>query len=428
MKYFGTDGIRGIPNEKLNMNLLTRLGESLYLLENKDVVIGTDTRISKDMLTYAIASACMSKGLNVHFIGVLPTPALIYYSYVKKYTGVMITASHNPYYDNGVKVIKSGFKLSIEDELLLEDYIDNPKDEKTDIGTFINEDAYDTYFAFARKLVVNSNLKIAIDCANGASYKTAPLLFKEVTDNLIVISNTPDGYNINKDCGSTHLDLLKKTVIDNQCNIGFAFDGDADRVLCINSTGKVIDGDKLIYLIGRYLKSKNQLKKDTVVLSMMSNLGIIQDLKRKGISTLETNVGDKYIIQALKEYDLSIGGENSGHIIVPSILHTGDGVINALFIIKILTETNTSIDDWFKDIEMYEDMMVNLKVKDKTKVFNDKELPSLIERIKHELNSDCKIIVRPSGTEDLVRITVMAKEKDMVEKYIDELTTFVANI
>lgn len=426
MKYFGTDGIRGVPNKKLTMDLVSKLGMSLSLLNNKDVVIATDTRVSKDMLSYAIAGACLSRGLNVHFAGVIPTPALIYYSYIKGYTGVMITASHNPYTDNGIKVLNKGFKLKESEELLLEEFIDHPTNYEGEVGKFILEaNAKQIYLDFLFKHIQKSNLKIAIDCANGATYETAEAVFKRVTNQLVVISNQPDGYNINQDCGSTHLDLLKKTVIEHQRDLGFAFDGDGDRVLCVDARGKTIDGDMLIYLLACYLKSQNKLNKNTVVLSIMSNLGLIKKFKEIGVDVLETKVGDKYVIEALKEHQLSIGGENSGHIILPEILHTGDGVLNALLVIGLLTETNTLLEDWFDDISMYADLMVNIKVENKEKVLQNKKLYNRIDEIKKELNNDCKIIVRASGTEELIRVSVMAKTEEIVKKYSDELVAMV---
>lgn len=426
MKYFGTDGIRGVPNKKLTIDLVSKLGMSLSLLNNKDVVIATDTRVSKDMLSYAIAGACLSRGLNVHFAGVIPTPALIYYSYIKGYTGVMITASHNPYTDNGIKVLNKGFKLKESEELLLEEFIDHPTNYEGEVGKFILEaNAKQIYLDFLIKHIQKSNLKIAIDCANGATYETAEAVFKRVTNNLVVISNQPDGYNINLDCGSTHLDLLQKTVIEHQCDLGFAFDGDGDRVLCVDARGKTIDGDMLIYLLACYLKSQNKLNKNTVVLSIMSNLGLIKKFKEIGVDVLETKVGDKYVIDALKEHQLSIGGENSGHIILPEILHTGDGVLNALLVIGLLTETNTLLEDWFDDISMYADLMVNIKVENKEKVLQNKKLYNRIDEIKKELNNDCKIIVRASGTEELIRVSVMAKTEEIVKKYSDELVAMV---
>ncbi|MBQ9520818.1 MAG: hypothetical protein IJR67_04995 [Acholeplasmatales bacterium] len=428
MKYFGTDGIRGVPNQKLKVDLVTKLGMALKVLGNKDLVIATDTRLSKDMLSSAITAGALSMGINVHFVGVIPTPALIYYSYVKKYTGVMITASHNPYTDNGIKVLKNGFKLSEEDELKIEELIDNPETPSIEVGKYYVEDGMEIYLSFLDKFITKSKKKIVIDTANGATYKTAPLAFNKITDNLTVIANNPDGYNINNGCGSTHLELLKRTVVNNKADIGFAFDGDGDRVLCVDSNGNTIDGDMLIYIYARYLKANNKLNQNKVVLSMMSNLGLIKSLNDYGIEIVETNVGDKYIIKALFDNDLSVGGENSGHIILKDILHTGDGVLNAILIIKILEETNTDIKSYFKDVVMYSDKMVNIKVKDKSKVLNSKALFDRVDEIKKVLNNDCKIIIRVSGTEDLIRVSVMARSKDLVEKYSSELVNIVNNI
>lgn len=425
MKYFGTDGIRGIPNKNIKIDLLTRIGESISLLNNKDVVIGTDTRISKDMLAYAISAAALSRGLTVHFAGVIPTPALIYYSYVKGYVGVMITASHNPYEDNGIKIINKGYKLSLEEELILENYIDNPVAYTGEVGNFVVEDIKTVYFEYLQKFVNKTNLKITIDCANGASYETAPYLFDKVANDLVVLSDKPNGININYNCGSTHLEYLKQIMKDNNSDLGFAFDGDADRVLCVNSNGETIDGDMIIYLFARYLKSINKLNDNKVVLSIMSNIGLIKDLKRNGIEVVETNVGDKYVVEALKKYNLSVGGENSGHIILPEYFITGDGVLNALLVVKILNDTNTNINDWFNGVCMYSDKLVNIKVDNKEKVLNSTFLWDRVAEIKEELNNDCKIIIRASGTEDLIRVSVMAQSAELVEKYSNELVNIV---
>lgn len=428
-KYFGTDGIRGVPNKKLTIELVTKLGQSLSQLNNKDVAVATDTRISKDMLAQAITAGTLSRGINVHFIGVIPTPALIYYSYIKGYTGIMITASHNPYTDNGIKVLNKGFKLSEDEECKIEEYIDCPKEYDGEIGILFDEaNAKLDYLAFVKKYVKKSNLKIALDCANGATYQTAKEVFSKVTDKLVIVADSPNGKNINNNCGSTHLELLKNTVLENQCDIGFAFDGDGDRVLCVDSKGNIIDGDKLIYLLAMYLKSKNKLKDNTVVLSIMSNLGLLKKLNELGIKIIETPVGDKHIIKALKDNNLSVGGENSGHIIVPDVLHTGDGVLNALLVTNLLSETNTKIESWFEDIHMYADKMVNVVVSDRNKVINNEKLLKRINEIKNELNNDCKIIVRASGTEELIRVSVMAKSNDLVEKYSTELVNLVKEI
>ena len=428
MKYFGTDGIRGIPNQKLTVELVTKLGSALKCLGSKDVVVATDTRISKDMLAQAISAGALSAGLNVHFLGVIPTPALIYLSYIRKCTGVMITASHNPYTDNGIKVLKCGKKLSSEDELKVEALIDNPDPLELEIGKYDILNLKNDYLDFINKYITKSNKKIVIDCANGATYETAVEVFKNITKDLVILSNTPDGYNINNKCGSTHLENLKDVVVKEKADIGFAFDGDGDRVLAVDSNGNVIDGDMLIYIFARYLKKINKLNDNKVVLSMMSNLGLIKSLNDYGINVIETPVGDKYIIKALNDYNLSVGGENSGHIILPDVLHTGDGVLNAVMMIKVLEETNTNINDWLSDVHMYADKMVNIKVNDKNKVLNDKSLFNRIEEIKKELNNDCKIIVRASGTEDLIRVSVMAKDNDLVMKYSNELVNIVNNI
>ena len=426
MKYFGTDGIRGVPNQKLTVELVTKLGAALATLGNKDVVLATDTRISKDMLASSIAAGALSQGLNVEFLGVIPTPALIYYSYKHKKTGVMITASHNPYTDNGIKVLKNGIKLSESDELDVEALIDNPAEKSIEIGKYIvNDNARLEYVDFIKSMTVKSNLNVLLDCANGATYKTAELIFKDITPNLNIIANNPDGYNINNGCGSTHLELLKKNVIAKKADIGFAFDGDGDRVLCVDSNGNTIDGDMLIYILARYLKQNNKLNNNAIALSMMSNLGLIKSLNDYGINVIETNVGDKYIVKALFENHLSVGGENSGHIILPDLFHTGDGVFVASQIIKVLEETKTSINDWLTNVSMYADKMVNIKVANKTKVLNNKELFDKIDEIKKELNNDCKIIVRASGTEDLIRVSVMAKDSNIVNKYSDLLVNMV---
>lgn len=426
MKYFGTDGIRGIPNKKLTIELVTRLGMALKSLDINDVIIACDTRVSKDMLAFGLASGALSRGLTVYFAGVMPTPALIYNSHLKKCIGIMITASHNPYTDNGIKVLNKGIKLTEDEELMIESLIDNPVDYDGEIGKLIfDNEAKDRYLEFINSKNIKSSLKVCIDCANGATSTTAPLIFNNVTEHLVICANEPDGYNINNGVGSTHLDYLKQHVLDNKCDIGFAFDGDGDRVLAINHDGNIIDGDMLIFILAKYLKLNNKLNQNKVVLTIMSNLGLIDNLRKSGIEVVETNVGDKYVVRELLGNNLSVGGENSGHIIMPQELHTGDGVLVALMILNVLEKTNTTIDDWLKDVEMYSDSLVNIRVEDRNRVMNNDKLFNRIEEIKKELNNDCKIIVRASGTEDLIRVTVMAKTNDLVKKYSNELVSIV---
>lgn len=426
MKYFGTDGIRGIPNKKLTVDLVTKLGMALAALDSKEVVIATDTRISKDLLAYSIIAGALSRGLNVHYAGVMPTPALIYYSNLKQITGIMITASHNPYTDNGIKVLNKGLKLSEEQELKLESLIDNPSKYDGEIGKYNYEpEIKNIYLDFIRTKINKTKLKVCIDCANGATSTTAPILFKEVTNNLVVCAAEPDGYNINNGVGSTHLEYLKENVLKNKCDIGFAFDGDGDRVLAVDENGNLIDGDKLIFILAKYLKSINRLNDNKVVLTIMSNLGLISNLRKSGIDVVETQVGDKHVVKELLDNNLSVGGENSGHIIMPQELHTGDGVLIAITILKILEETNTNISDWLKNVHMYADKMVNVYVDDRNAVMNNAKLFERANEIRKELNNDCKIIIRPSGTEDLIRVTVMAKTNELVEMYSNELVNLV---
>lgn len=429
MKYFGTDGVRGIPNQKLNLNLITSIGRALITLDNPTVIVGTDTRESKDMIASALIAGCLSVGLNVEYVEILSTPGVIYLSKMKQAIGVMITASHNPYFYNGIKIIKEGRKLNQEEEERIEQFIDHPPVLSSKaIGkympaTFLSKE-------YHKKLIQSiypTNLKIAVDCANGATYKTAPLIFNLITSSSVVINHQPDGCNINENCGSTHIENLSKLVVEQGCDLGIAFDGDGDRILCVDQDGIPVDGDLLIYIFACYLKDKGLLNKNKVALSVMSNLGVIQALHKRGIEVIETPVGDKYISDAINEHDLSIGGENSGHIIMPFVTSTGDGIILAMKLIQVLEETKTTLADWVKDIILYPYALQNIVVQDKKKVMGI-PLQKEIDEIKEELHQDCKIIVRPSGTEDCIRLSVMAKTQGLVEKYKNKLMTLIETL
>ena len=428
MKFFGTDGIRGIPNEKLTIELMVQIGQALTCLNNDTVCIATDTRHSKILLASGIIGGCLSRGMKVIYLGIMPTPALIYYASIKKSIGVMITASHNPYSDNGIKILNKGQKLNKEEEKRLEEEITNPNNGIYEVGTFERKDISKEYMDFILKFVEATPFKIAIDCAHGATYRLAPLIFEKMCKELIVIGNYPNGKNINLDCGSTHLEGLKKIVVNHQCDLGFAFDGDGDRILAVDRYGNVISGDEIIYIIAKYLKEENSLNHNQVVLSKMSNQGIINAFHKLGIEVLETEVGDKYIKEALDQYDISIGGENSGHIIVPKYFHTGDGMLVGLLLMHILNKQNMEAHQALEEVILYEDRLVNLKVSNKDLVLNDMRLKEEIEKIKQELNGDCKIIVRASGTEDLIRVTVMTKRKEQASFYSQKLCDLIEEI
>lgn len=429
MKYFGTDGIRGKPNENLTVDLALAVGKALRYLGGRNVMIGTDTRVSKDMLASAVTAGCLSVGLNVYDLGIVSTPALLYLTQQEEMLGVMITASHNPYQDNGIKLMKDGSKLTPQEEKLIEAKLEENGSYLVEPGQYFwSPEKKAIYLEFLKKHAYKTNLKIVIDCANGATTEIAPNIFTKVTSHLKTIACEPNGYNINLECGSTHLEKLRKTVLDYHYDIGFAYDGDGDRVLCVARSGDIIDGDHLVYLIARYLKDKNQLPNDMVVFTIMSNLGLIKDLEKKGIKAIETSVGDKYVLQAMDTYRLMVGGENSGHIIVKNLFSSGDGILISLFILKILEETKTYFTDWFKDIPFYYSNMLNRTVKNKEKVLNHPLILRKTEEFRNNLCQNCKIIIRASGTEDVIRIMCMAQNKASVEQFLEELQQIIIKI
>lgn len=426
MKYFGTDGIRGIPNETLSLELLLALSRALKKLNIKDIIVGTDTRWSKDMLAFQMIAGCLSVGLDVEYIGVISTPGLIYLSKIKNAVGIMITASHNPYQDNGIKILYQGRKLSIEEESLIEQAIKEKEVDRNILGKYTyNPLAIKEYHLMLSKSIVSTHLKIALDCANGATYKTAPLLFKLMTPYLEVMGNQPTGTNINENCGSTHLEALSNLVLERHCDIGIAFDGDGDRVQFIDKKGEIISGDHLLYILACYLKQKNKLKHNTVALTVMSNPGIVLALKEKGIETIETPVGDRYVADAIRNQDLTLGGENSGHIIYSEQMIIGDGVFVAMKIIEILEETQTTIEDWTSQISLYPNQLENIYVQNKNAVLG-KPLQQEISKMKEEAREACKIIVRPSGTEECIRISIMAKTKELVMMYMERVKALIS--
>lgn len=419
-KYFGTDGIRGEFGKVLTVELAYKIGEALALLEVKNVVVGYDTRVSSPIIYDHLMQGAISKGLDVFNAGIIPTPGLIYYSKIKQYIGVIITASHNPYADNGIKVVYCGKKINAKQEKKIEDFLNgNIKIKQTNKGNIFDvNDAIKIYEKLLLKLVDIYEKRIVIDCANGATFSIAKKIFTRAS----FIGDNPDGYNINKKVGSTHLENIKKYIADNKFDIGFSFDGDGDRVLAVEKE-RVYDGDLLVYVIAIYLLNKKELKKSTVVLSIMSNIGIIKSLREKGVNVILTNVGDKYIQEEIEKNGYSLGGENSGHIITP-YLNSGDGMLVALQILNIIKEKNKSLKELTEDISMYPDKMVNIKVTDKT-IIEDDFLLNRVSEIKKDLGDDGKVILRASGTENLIRVSVMAKDKKILTGYLDELVGIV---
>jgi len=424
MKYFGTDGIRGKAYDFITEELSFSLGKSMFHFHDKAkrIIIARDTRESGLMVVDNIKKGVLMAGLDICDLGVYATPVLAFIANITDSIGIMVTASHNPYYDNGIKLFISGSKSLPEDEAIIEDVIDKGINlEGVKLGKEVAlpgivKEYFRLYDSFRQKM----NLRIGLDLANGATISSALKVLPPLVKECLVIGNSPDGFNINKDCGSTHLAQIKALVLNERLDLGFAFDGDGDRLLVIDDEGDVLDGDLLIYLTAKYLKATNQLTNNLVVLSKMSNLGIIKALNDLNIEVIQTEVGDKYIFEALNEKNAVLGGENSGHVINRTILETGDGVLNAWFLLKILDYYQTKFSEIKKEVKYYPDKLVNIKDIDK-EIINDREIVALVEKYRTLLGKDGKVLVRPSGTEPLIRVSVSAKTNELVDEIIDEI-------
>ncbi len=441
-RLFGTDGVRGIANTELTAELAYNLGRAgAYVLtqaaHKPKILVAKDTRISGDMLESALVAGILSVGAEAVVIGVIPTPAVAYLT--KKYgadAGVMISASHNPVEYNGIKFFNAnGYKLSDELEDKIQEVIESgfegvPSPVGADLGReTIDERAEEHYVEFSKNVVNTSleGLKIALDCANGAAYSVAEKAFKELGAEVCVINNTPDGTNINENCGSTHPEDLMKFVKENNCNLGFAFDGDADRCLAVDENGKLVDGDFLLTITAKYLKEKGQLKDDTLVVTVMSNLGLMLACKKEGINVVTTKVGDRYVLENMVENGYSIGGEQSGHIILLSHNTTGDGLATALQISTIVKESNKSLSELAKVMKVLPQVLVNAKVPNSMKNIHevDEEIKSEIKKIEEALEGAGRVLIRPSGTEPLVRVMLEGENQEEIDKMANNLAALI---
>lgn len=436
-KLFGTDGIRGIVGEDLTHELALKVGEaSAYVLgeefDNITVLIGRDTRISGQMLASAIASGLMSQGANVIDLGIIPTPAVSYL--VKKYgatMGVMISASHNPSEYNGIKLFNSeGFKLPDETEFEIEKYLlGKAVPSTTKVGTLSTCDTgvedYVNYVAETSKSI-NENLKIVVDCAYGSASVTAPLLFEKLNLKPTIINYEFDGYNINDKAGSTHLEGLIERVKELGADIGIAYDGDADRCLMVDEHGELVDGDKIMAISSLYLKENNKLSNDTLVGTVMSNLGLVKFCEQNGIHYEATKVGDRYVLEKMLECNYNIGGEQSGHIIFKDFANTGDGELTSIQILNIVTEKDNKLSELAKVMTTYPQVLINVKVREegKQKYENDSEISKQIKSVEKALNGDGRVLIRPSGTESLIRVMIEGINQDE----INEMAKSIADI
>lgn len=431
MKYFGTDGIRGKAYDFITEDMALAVGKSLYHFKDRStkLIIACDTRESGEMIVKNITEGAKLAGLDVCDIGIYATPILAYSSIKNDCFGIMVTASHNPYVDNGIKVFYQGRKLKDEDEEMIEAVIDRGINlDVSSLGKDIEiPGLIDEYYNLFKSFNQSLDLNIALDLANGATVKSAKAMLSQFVKSIVFYGDKPDGFNINKDCGSTHLENLKQLVIDNKLDLGIAFDGDGDRILVIDDQGDVIDGDFLIYLFAKYLKEQGKLNNNVVVLSKMSNLGIIKALESLDIVVIQTEVGDKFIFRALYEEDGTLGGENSGHIINRAILDSGDGVLNAWYLLKLLNHYQLPLSKFKNDVKYYPDKLVNLKDIDKT-IAKNQEIIDLVNYYRDILGNNGKVLVRASGTEPLIRVSVSAETIEIVENIIDKIVNKILSI
>ena len=445
-RLFGTDGIRGIANEELTPTLAMQLGQvGAYVLtkekEHKPtIMVGCDTRISGDMLANALMAGACSVGANCVFVGVIPTPAVAYLT--QKYrvdAGVVISASHNPVEFNGIKFFDgNGYKLpdALEDEierLIREDM----RGIKFPIGPGVGKikyrtDAREEYINHSVKAVPVdlSGLKIVVDCAEGASYYTSVEALKELNGSVVAIHNNPDGTNINSSCGSTHMEELQARVVYEKANIGLAFDGDADRLLAVDENGKIVDGDQIMAIVGNYMKSQGKLNNDTIVATVMSNLGFFLMGEKNGLTIEQTKVGDRYVLERMKEIGASLGGEQSGHIIFLDENTTGDGLLSALHLLQVMVETGKSLSELASIMEVLPQALVNARVADYKK---DKymEYPVIVDAIREleaKFEGQGRVLIRPSGTEPLVRVMIEGKDQSIIQEEAKKLANLIQDV
>lgn len=442
-RLFGTDGVRGIANSELTIELAMKLGQAgAYVLTKENehkptIIVGCDTRISGGMLANALMAGICSVGANAVYLGVLPTPAIAYLT--RKYkvdAGVVISASHNPVEFNGIKFFNAdGYKLSDELEDEIQELIEsNMKGVNLPIGAEIGkveykDDAREDYIKFV-KSVVNIDLagtKIVVDCAEGASYYTAVKTLKDLGAEVVAIHTDPDGTNINANCGSTHMEELMARVVFEKAALGLAFDGDADRLLAVDENGNLVDGDELMAICGYYMKQQGRLKKDTIVATIMSNLGFMLMGKEKEINIEQTKVGDRYVLERMLEIGANLGGEQSGHIIFLDENTTGDGLISALHLLEVVVKTKTPLSELAKVMEVLPQALVNAKVPThkKDKYMEYTEIAEAIEKLEKMFAGEGRVLIRPSGTEPMVRVMIEGKDQKAIDEEAHKLAKLI---
>ena len=447
-KYFGTDGFRGEANVNLTSMHAYKIGRFLgwyysLQLQGEDrgtrrpkIVIGKDTRRSSYMLEYAIASGIATSGADAYILHVTTTPSVSYITRMDGFDcGIMITASHNPFHDNGIKVInRYGEKLDDETTALIEAYLDGnlsllgikgddlPLAVGDKIGSIHDHvSGRNRYIGYLISVASNSykKLRIGLDCANGAAWSIARAVFGALGAQIYVIGDEPDGLNVNRDCGSTHIENLAKLVREKHLDVGFAFDGDCDRCLAVDENGNIVDGDKIMYLLAKRLKARGMLNDNTLVATVMSNSGFVASLNKIGIKCVQTKVGDRFVYECMQEKDYSIGGEQSGHIIMRKYATTGDGLLTAIMVTEEICDSKSTLSALVKDVMVYPQYLKNVRVIDKDAAMNDKDVLASVKEAEALINGNGRVLLRPSGTEPLIRVMVEAETEEKCHEYAD---------
>ena len=437
-KYFGTDGARGRANDTLTLDMAVKIGQYVGWYYGKErhakILIGKDTRLSSDMFEMALAAGASAAGAKVYLLGVCPTPSVSFLVQKEGFDcGIMVSASHNPFHDNGIKLFNgSGMKMNPEVEAQIEAYIDG----ETSIPMAINEaignviewsEGLEIYESWLKSLMTCdfSGMKIALDLANGSATSCAAAVLSELGATVEVIHTSPNGININTKCGSTHPEELQEMMKNGDFDAGFAFDGDADRLIAVDETGNLITGDHTMYICGCYMHDHNCLNENKVVTTVMSNLGLYRAFDRRGIAYEQTQVGDKYVFECMNEYNYSIGGEQSGHNIFKKHANTGDGLLTAMKLLEVMKQTKQSLKELCEDLFIYPQLLVNIEVKDKHQALQNQGLLQEVQKVADSLGQDGRILVRPSGTEPLVRVMVEAKTDELCHQYVYQVIDYI---
>ncbi|MCD6321685.1 MAG: phosphoglucosamine mutase [Clostridiales bacterium] len=441
-KLFGTDGVRGVANRELTSDLAFKLGQAAaYVLAGKlehkpRIMVGTDTRISCDMLESALNAGLCSVGADVISLGVIPTPGVAYLTSKQKAdAGVVISASHNSFEFNGIKFFDSeGYKLPDEMEAKIEEFVFSdvklPHKTGANIGRIIKKNEYNMEyieFLISQSETDLSGMKILLDCANGAAFISAPIVFAKLGAEITVINASPDGMNINDRCGSTHIDVLKGLVDKGDYDIGFAYDGDADRVIAVAENGLIIDGDRMLAVLALDMKDKGVLTDNTLVVTVMSNMGLVGMAKENGISIVKSKVGDRYVIEEMRKNGYSLGGEQSGHVIILDCNTTGDGILTSIKIAGIIAGNDKISSEIFGVMEEYPQVTVNAAVnnKNKSKILDDDTVKIMISAIENDFNGNGRLLIRPSGTEPVVRVMMEGRDYEYIKIKAKEMAELI---